>query len=120
MTIFIQRASQQYTARPGNPYTVSGTIPSGKNVSQIQITMSRESWPVGPVLNITLTYPDGTQSGESCSGGDIVNPRTGLVAVNSIAAFYAGSEQQFYDPGTYTLAFEVLQTLTSAVTVEYF
>lgn len=127
MTIFLQRASQQYAARQ-NPYVVSGSIPAGKTVYAIKLTLTREAWPAGPCGSATLTFPDGSTALVSFSGGDIpTRDGTGTLAASS-AIWYPPktTDEQGnvtvapFPTGAYSMSFQVLQTLTTAVTLEYF
>ncbi len=116
MPIFLNRAQQVYAP---NTYNVQGTIPNGADVNSIKITATRVAWPEGPVGVITLVHPGGVASGFTFSGGTYTNPKTGQVATESTAHFYPATGTKF-PSGVYTLVFQVLQTITSAVKVEYF
>jgi hypothetical protein len=122
MTIFLSRASQQYAARQ-NPYTVSATIPDGVTVNSVKVTLTRESWPVGPVGTVTLTFPDGATAGFGFDGGDIPIKGGGGTLAASSCEF---SRQDLdgnavpFPVGSYSLDFKVLQTVRTAVTVERF
>ena len=122
MTIVISRASQQYAARQ-NPYSANATVPAGATVNRVKVTLTRESWPAGPVGSVTLNFPDGTTAGFSFNGGDIPNrDGTGTLAASS-CEFSRQDSNGIYVPfpvGSYSIDFKVLQTLTTAVTVERF
>jgi hypothetical protein len=117
MAVFLSRASQQYAARV-NPYVVNATIPSGVVVSRVKITLTRESWPVGPVGSVLLVFPDGTTSGFGFDGGDIPIKGGGGVLAASSCEF--SREGEPFPTGPYSLQFKVLQTVRTAVTVERF
>lgn len=122
MAIFLSRASQQYAARV-NPYTVNATIPAGVTVNRVKVTLTREAWPVGPVGEVVLTFPDGSTSGFTFDGGDI--PNKGGVGVLAASSCEFSREDIDGNPvpypvGSYSLSFKVLQTVRTAVTVERF
>lgn len=121
MAVFLSRASQQYAARV-RPYTVSATIPAGVVVNSVRVRLTRESWPAGPVANITLTFPDSATCGFSVAGGE-VKKRDGSVLTESSCEFSRQDEKGAPVPfpsGAYTLEFEVAQAVQTAVTVERF
>ena len=122
MAVFLSRASQQYAARV-NPYVVNATIPQGVVVNRVKVTLTRESWPVGPVGEVMLTFPDGSVSGFSFDGGDIPVKGGGGILSASSCEFSRedldGNPVPF-PPGQYSLSFKVLQTARTAVTVERF
>lgn len=124
MAVFLQRAEQAYTARV-NPYTVNATVPGGATINRVKVTLTRVSWPDGPVGEVTLTFPDGSTSGFTFSGG-VVLKKDGstLLATTcefSKTALVDGVEVVIpFPPGAYSLAFKALQTITTAVTVERF
>lgn len=112
MTVFLQRASQAYPAQ-AQPYQISGTLPAG--LSQLQVVLTRESWPVGVVGTVTLIWPDGTQSPFTLSGGDLIG-RNGSIATTSSVQWNAPAGG--FPNGTFTLSFLVQQTVTTALTVQ--
>jgi hypothetical protein len=117
MTIFLSRASQQYAARV-NPYTVSATIPAGVTVRSVKVTLTRESWPVGPVGTVVLVFPDGSTSGFGFDGGDIpVKGGGGILAATTCEFSREGDP---FPTGQYSLQFRALQTVRTAVRVERF
>lgn len=122
MAVFLSRASQQYAARQ-NPYVVNATIPDGVVVNMVKVELTRESWPVGPVGEVLLTFPDGSTSGFGFDGGDIQIKGGGGVLAASSCEFSRedidGNPIPF-PSGSYSLAFKVLQTVRTAVTVERF
>jgi hypothetical protein len=122
MAVFLSRASQQYAARV-NPYVVNATIPDGVIVNSVKVTLTRESWPVGPVGTATLTFPDGATAGFGFDGGDI--PNKGGVGTLAASSCEFSREDIDGNPipfpvGIYSLDFRVLQSVRTAVTVERF
>lgn len=114
MTIVVQRPSQSYAARPNRPYTLSATVPAGLTINRLKITLTRESWPAGPLCKVTLTWPDGSTAFFTCNGGDELD-RNGQPRLTS------GQEWTGPFPdGDYTLDFTLYQTATSALTIERF
>lgn len=117
MAVFLSRASQQYAARV-NPYVVNATIPAGVVVNSVKVTLTRESWPEGPVGTVLLTFPDGSASGFGFDGGDIpVKGGGGVLAASSCEFSREGNP---FPTGQYSLQFKVLRTVRTAVTVERF
>lgn len=122
MAVFLSRASQQYAARV-NPYVVNATIPQGVVVNRVKVTLTRESWPVGPLGEVMLTFPDGSVSGFSFDGGDIpVKGGGGILAASSCEFSKEDLDGNPipFPSGQYSLSFKVLQTARTAVTVERF
>ena len=122
MAVFLSRASQQYAARV-NPYVVNATIPQGVTVNRVKVTLSRESWPEGPVGEVTLTFPDGSTSGFTIDGGDLpVKGGGGILAASSCEFSREDLDGNAipFPVGQYSLSFKVLQTVRTAVTVERF
>lgn len=122
MAVFLSRASQQYAARV-NPYVVNAMIPEGVVVNRVKVTLTRESWPVGPVGEVMLTFPDGSTSGFSFDGGDIpVKGGGGILAASSceFSKEDLDGNPVPFPSGSYSLSFKVLQTARTAVTVERF
>lgn len=117
MAVFLSRASQQYAAR-GNPYVVNATIPAGVTVNSVKVTLTREAWPAGAVGEVLLTFPDGSVSGFGFDGGDIPVKGGGATLAASSCEF--SREGDPFPTGQYSLAFKVLQTVRTAVTVERF
>ena len=121
MAVFLSRASQQYAARQ-NPYVVSATIPQGALVNGVKVTLTREAWPVGPVGNVTMTFPDGATAGFSFDGGDVQARGGGILAATDcmFERFDKDGNPVPFPAGSYSLAFRALQTVRTAVTVERF
>jgi hypothetical protein len=116
MSVFLNRAAQQYNARV-NPYSVSATIPAGlaNPVRSIGITLTPSGeWPVGNIGEVVLTGPSGTEQRFIFAGAFPLSrsPQRG-------ARFYTSDAEPF-PPGSYTMSFRVLQTVTAAVLIEYF
>lgn len=133
MTIFLQRDEQSYAERP-NPYSVNATIPAGKTINRVKVTLTRPLGrftdpqgpnPNGPAGEVVLTYPDGSTSGFSFDGGDLLK-RDGSPLTETVCQFEKFAivnDVQVpipFNVGSYTLALKVLQTLTTAATVEWF
>ena len=121
MAVFLSRASQQYNARV-NPYSVSATIPVGlaNPVRGIKVTITHaagQPWPAGPIAEVTLTGPDGNPQGFSFSGGQ--ESFRGQVR-DYRSCMWEILEGDPFPPGSYTLAFKVLQTVTAGVLIERF
>lgn len=122
MAVFLSRASQQYAAR-GNPYTINATIPNGVTVNSIRVTLTREGWPVGAVGTVTLNFPDGATAGFGFDGGDIpIKGGGGVLAASSCEFSRSDIDGNpiAFPVGSYSLAYKVLQTARTAVTVERF
>lgn len=120
MAIVFQRASQTYPARQ-RPYTVTGTIPANATVNAIKISLTRESWPAGPIVEVLLTFPDGSTAGFSASGGDVLDRQGNPLRVSSVIfERFANGQRNPFPPGDYKLDFTALQPVTSAVTIERF
>lgn len=121
MAIVFQRASRSYSARTA-PYTVSGTINSGITVNKLKVSLTRESWPEGPLADIVLTFPDNNTAGFSVAGG-VVLDRQGNVLLESSLTIEKFGENGLPVPfptGSYTLDFYLHQNATSAVKIERF
>lgn len=120
MTIIFSRASQSY---PPKTYSITRTVPAGAVVNQVKVTCTREAWPVGPVGNVVLTFPDGTTAGFSMEGGDVpTRDKSGILAASS--CMFEKQDLQGnpipFPAGDYTLNFEVLQAINTALTIERF
>ena len=89
----------------------------GPDSRSVSISLTRVLWPAGPVLNLSVAYPDGTSAGgASVAGGALLRPN-GL----SMNTAMLGLRQKGNGPlpaGTYTFTADVLQPITAAVTVE--
>lgn len=115
MAIFLNRVQQLYAV---NTYNVQGTIPDGSTVSSIKVSLTRVAWPPGPVGIVTLVYPGGDTSGLTFSGGDLLN-KDGSPMLATTAQFYPRGNTK-YPAGIYSLVFQVLQPVDSAVKIEWF
>jgi hypothetical protein len=116
MAVFLDRAAQQYNARP-NPYSVSATIPAGlaNPVRSISVTLTPSGeWPVGNVGEVVLTGPGGVEQRFIFAGAFLLSrsPQRG-------ARFHSSGDQPF-PAGSYSMSFKVLQTVSAAVLIEYF
>lgn len=121
MTIVVQRASQTYAARPNRPYTLSATVPAGLAINALKISLTRESWPPGPIVEVLLTFPDGSTAGFSASGGDVLDRQGNPLLVSSVTfERFSNGQPNPFPTGDYTLAFTALQPITTALTIERF
>lgn len=117
MSIVFQRASQAYSA--GLQPSITRTIPAGA-VNRIKLTLTVESWPAGPVGDVTLTYQDGTVVGKfGFLGTPAIDRSTGLPATTCGAEFSLPIGM-FFPAGSYTMAFNVLQNITTSILIERF
>jgi hypothetical protein len=120
MATIINRAEQSYT--PGT-YSITRTIPANATVLRLRISLSDPgNWPEGRIADVRLIGPNGPSGGASFDGG-IARDRQGNIRTMRSAQFEMQGPQGESVPfpnGDYTLEFDVLQTATSAVTVERF
>jgi hypothetical protein len=122
MAIVIDRALQSY---PPGTYSITRTIPAHQAVvNRLKITLSDPGvWPLGRVADIRLIGPDGNGAGGFSVDGGVVLDRQGVPRTERTAEFVQRNGAGVIIPfpnGDYTLEFDVLQTATSAVTVERF
>ena len=131
MTIVMSIPSQQYTPRT---ITQQRNIPA--SVKRLRFSLTRESWPPGAVGSIGCKYPDGTDGPSiTFDGGDLYTDAQGkrVSTEQSAATPFLMTESYFdfgwTDPqtgvvdlpaGLYTFKAQILQTITTAFTVERF
>lgn len=121
MTIILQRPSQSYAARPNRPYTLNATIPEGFTLNALKISLTRESWPAGPIVEVLLTFPDGGTAGFSAAGGTILDRQGNVLQASSVTfERFANGQRNPFPAGDYTLSFTALQPITTALTIERF
>mgnify|MGYP000550119833 CR=1 FL=1 len=83
------------------------------NKTEIIVSLSRVSWPIGPCLRVSYSYPDGTLAGTvSFDGGNTLN-RAG----QPISSIGLRAKSSFLPQGQYSITIEVLQTITTAITI---
>ena len=117
MAIILSVPQQAYTPRV---VTITPTIPV--NTRKLSIHCTRVGWPVGPVGSIEVTYPDGSP-GPIClfDGGVHIGPGGTIVDSSGFDIEMAIGNQPLDLPnGQYTVKITVLQTITTAITVERF
>lgn len=110
MTVILNVAQQTYT-----PRTVTLTPTLSANRREIRASFTRVGWPVGPCLRLTYTYPDGTPAGSVTFDGGNTLDRSGQTLSH---AGLRSSQDSFLPQGQYKVTVEVLQTITTAVTVQ--
>jgi hypothetical protein len=118
MTVIVSVASKEYA--PG-PINLSLTIPA--NTKRVVMTLTRESWPSGPVGSISIKYPDGSDATSSTYVGGTLTGYTGQVVTKQSLSLDGPSidgVQQNLPQGQYPIAIDVLQTLTTSVLAERF
>lgn len=132
MTVVMSIPSQQYT-----PRTIEQQRNIPASVKRLRFTMTREGWPAGPIGGLSVTMPDGSPGGGATFDGgplftDAGGKRLSTVAVPGvidIPVAVADFEFSWYNPqtgildlpaGQYTFTANILQTITTAFTVERF
>lgn len=120
MAIVFQRASRSYSARVA-PYSISGNIPAGVIVRSLKVSLTRESWPEGALVDVVLTFPDGSTTGFSAAGGDLLDRQGNLLLSSSVTwTKYIDGQPANFPVGAYTLDFYLHQDANTAVTIERF
>lgn len=113
MAIVLTVPSQQYT--PGLR-TFTPNVAAG--AKEFVINLARAAWPAGEVLQIEIQFPDGTSAGSAGFAGGTLLGRDGLPVTVSRIGVRATTAGQTLPGGQYTVRVNVLQTLTTTVTVE--
>lgn len=113
MATVLSRASQVYTPRT---IVLSPNVPA--KVKRLVFSFTRESWPLGEVATIDMTYPDGSPCLSVGFGGGIAIDRgTGLPKAAS--SFGIGTEGADTLPaGVYGVTITIKQEIRTAVTVD--
>jgi hypothetical protein len=101
----------------GSPRTITATIPSGMAhpLEAIRLTMTRPTggFPVGGIYTATLTYPDGSSSGVTFGGGDLLM-RDGITPLTQSEAMWTHPAGVF-PPGTLSMVFSNDKAVTTAI-----
>ncbi len=118
MAVIISIPSQQYTPRTFSP---TFAVPAG--TKKIVATLTRESWPVGPVGGVSVNFPDGTLAAGVTFDGGVQTARDGSTVTKSGVVINGQSVDgvvQDLPAGTYTVVVTISQTVTTSVLVERF
>lgn len=117
MAVVLNVPQQSYTPRT---VTLTPTIPAG--TKRLSINCTRVAWPAGAVGSIEVTYPDGSPGPSATFEGGVHIGRDGQPAVNSGFSLEMAIGNQPVDlpAGQYSVRVVVLQTVTTAITVERF
>lgn len=115
MTILFQAAAKNYS-----PSVTSFAFNLAAPCNRISVTLTRNSWPSGPVGRVRVNYPNGSLAIETTfNGGVESSPLTGPVTTSG-ADVYPPQGQSQCPAGAYACDVEVLQTLNTAIKVESF
>ncbi len=95
------------------PITVTPTLAEGK--LELFASFTRASWPDGPCLRVTYWFPDGSLIGSVTFDGGNTSDRNGQPRSHSGIRGLRGG---FLPAGDYTIQFDFLQGLTSAITIQ--
>lgn len=116
MAVLLSIAQQSY-----NVGTRQFTPTLGANKREIRATFTRVGWPAGPCLRLTYFYPDGTLAGSVTFDGGNTLDRSGQALSH---AGLAGKQdpqtgiRAALPAGQYRVDVEVLQPITTSVTVQ--
>lgn len=95
------------------PLSFSPTVPA--NVREVQATLTKVAWPAGQVLTIEVVYPNGVSAGVVGFDGGPALARDGTATAR---IGIRGVRGGFLTQGAYTVRVQVLQPITTAVTIE--
>ncbi len=118
MAVVVSIPSQSYTPRTIGP---TFAIPAG--TKKINATLTRESWPDGPVGGISVHFPDGTLAAGVTFNGGVQTGVDGSVITKSgiqVNGQRLNGVVQDLPEGIWTAVVTIQQTVTTAVLVERF
>jgi hypothetical protein len=105
------------------PRTVVRTPTIPANIKRIKFSCTMVGWPVGDCVRLSCLFPDGS-AGPAATLAQGINPKTGLPTTEGFYQVELIDPQTFatinLPSGQYTFTAEILQTITTAITVEVF
>ena len=110
MTVLASVSQQTYTPRT---IDTNITVPAGQN--EIRAKFTKVAWPEGQVGSLEVFHPDGHSDGVIGLWGGAGLARDGSATVT--AGMRTGDDT-FFAAGTYKVRAIVMQTVTTAITVE--